>query len=373
VLRAGLIGTVTVVAGVLHRSRTAPAATPVGVPGSPGSYPLNQDWLFGGTYVGGAEAPAYSEAGFAAVTLPHTVTPLSWGDWDHTTWEEVWVYRKHITGPAPSRVFVDFQGVMTSAAVFLNGVRIAVHQGGYLPWTVELTAGLLAGDNVLAVVVDSRWLDVPPSGAPDGARAVDYLQPGGIYRDVALRVVPRVFVADVFARPANVLTASPSVQVEVTIDAATVPRAPVSVSVSLIDGTTRLSSVTSSVTLTDTKTTTALTITGITGITLWSPETPKLYQVRTTIVADGLPHTVTVKTGFRQAEFLVDGFYLNGRRLEIFGLNRHQLFLTSGWPRRSACSGATPSCSRTSSTATWSAARTIPSPLTSSTPVTSSA
>ena len=331
VLRAGLIGTVALVTGVLHRPRAARAAAAVGVPSSPGAYAFNQDWLFGGSYVLGAEAPGYPEAGFVAVTVPHTVTALSWGDWDHTTWEEVWVYRKHITGPASSRVFVDFEGVMTSATVFLNGVQIAAHQGGYLPWSVELTAGLAAGDNILAVVVDGRWLDIPPSGASGGAGTVDYLQPGGIYRDVALRVVPEVFVADVFARPADVLTASPSVEVQVTIDAATVPGAPVSVTASLMDGTTPLASATNSVTLTGTGTTTAtLTITGITGITLWSPDTPKLYQVQTVIVADGVQHIVTVTTGFREATFQVDGFYLNGQRLEIFGLNRHQLFPYTG-------------------------------------------
>ncbi|MFL5860327.1 MAG: glycoside hydrolase family 2 protein, partial [Solirubrobacteraceae bacterium] len=331
VLRAGVIGTVSVAGALSQRPRPARAAAPVGVPSSPGTYPFNQDWLFGGTYAAGAEAPGYSEAGFAAVTLPHTVAPLSWGDWDHTTWEKVWVYRKHITGPASSRVFVDFQGVMTSATVYLNGAEIATHQGGYLPWSAELTSGLAAGDNLLAVVVDSRWLDVPPSGAPGGAWAVDYFQPGGIYRDVALRLVPQVCIADVFARPANVLSASPSMQVQVTIDASTVPRAPLSVTASLLDGGTQLSSAASSVTVTGTGTTTvSLTITGLTAITLWSPDTPKLYQVHTTIVADGVPHTVTVTTGFREATFRFDGFYLNGKRLEIFGLNRHQLFPYTG-------------------------------------------
>ena len=34
--------------------------------------------------------------------------------------------------------------------------------------------------------------------------------------------------------------------------------------------------------------------------------------------------------GFRQATFQTDGFHLNGQRLEIFGLNRHQLFPYTG-------------------------------------------
>jgi hypothetical protein len=51
---------------------------------APGVYEFNRDWLFGGPYVSGGEAPGYSEAGFTAVTLPHTVTDLSWGWWSRT-------------------------------------------------------------------------------------------------------------------------------------------------------------------------------------------------------------------------------------------------------------------------------------------------
>ena len=62
---------------------------------APGRYTFNQNWLFGGVYSPGAEATGASEAGYAPVTLPHAVVPLSWGDWDHTAWETVWIYRAH--------------------------------------------------------------------------------------------------------------------------------------------------------------------------------------------------------------------------------------------------------------------------------------
>ena len=39
---------------------------------------------------------------------------------------------------------------------------------------------------------------------------------------------------------------------------------------------------------------------------------------------------MTVRTGFREAVFEPGGFYLNGQRLQIFGLNRHQLFPYTG-------------------------------------------
>src|SRR5262249_34057776 len=144
----------------------------------------------------------------------------------------------------------------------------------------ELTGALVAGDNVLAVIVDARWLDVPPDGKATGAIAVDYLQPGGIYRDVALRVVPEVFLADVFARPVSVLTSDRSVAVQVTVDAVVVPADPVQVTATLLDGSRALGSVSATVPVTATGTTTAaLDITGIGDVALWSPDSPRLYTV----------------------------------------------------------------------------------------------
>jgi beta-galactosidase len=129
------------------------------------SYDLSQGWLFGGRYVEGAEQPGFDDGGFEQVTLPHTVTRLSWDNWDPASWEGVWIYRKHIGGAAVAagRVLVAFDGVMTNAIVVLNGWTAGTHAGGYLPWTTELTSYVTEGDNILAVIVDARWLDVPPT------------------------------------------------------------------------------------------------------------------------------------------------------------------------------------------------------------------
>jgi beta-galactosidase len=299
-----------------------------------GSYGFNQDWLFGGVYTSGSADRGHDDSGFAAVTLPHTVTPLSWGNWDHARWENVWIYRKHFSlgGLAGRRVFADFDGVMVNATVVLNGITVSTHEGGYLPWSAELTGHLTGGDNVLAVIVDSRWLPVPPSGAPGGAAAVDYLQPGGIYRDVTLRIVPEVFLSDVFARPARVLTAGRGVDVQATIDSAVVPAGPVRVTAELRDGSRTLATTSVTKRITRTGTSVAgLSLTGIGDVTLWSPDTPRLYTVVTTLTdAGGPPHTARVRTGFRAAEFRDDGFYLNGSPLKIFGLSRHELFPYTG-------------------------------------------
>ena len=64
------------------------------------------------------------------------------------------------------RVFVDFEGVMTAATLYVNGVRLGEYKGGYTPFSFELTPHLdWKGENVLAVDVDSTERpDIPPFG-----------------------------------------------------------------------------------------------------------------------------------------------------------------------------------------------------------------
>jgi len=303
------------------------------------SYDFNQGWLFGGRYRAGTAEPGYDDSGFTPVTLPHTVTALSWGDWDPASWQQVWIYRKHFdwpgstddAGSAARRVFADFDGVLVSADVRLNGRPVGRHRGGYLPWSAELTGSLAEGGNVLAVIVDARWLPVPPDGAAAGAAAVDFLQPGGIYRDVRLRVVPEVFLSGVSTWPASAVAAGRALQVEATVDAACWPAGPAQVTAELLGREphepTVLARATARLTGSPGSRAIRLRLGGLPGVGLWSPDTPRLYTIRTTLSAGGTDrHTVHTSTGFRDAVFRPDGFYLNGQRLPLFGLNRHQLF-----------------------------------------------
>ncbi|HEY1672074.1 MAG TPA: glycoside hydrolase family 2 TIM barrel-domain containing protein [Streptosporangiaceae bacterium] len=320
------------------RSAGSSQATGAEVTAEPpaGTWDFNRGWLFGGQYVTGAEQAGYTDGAFAPVTVPHTVVPLSWGDWDHTTWENVFIYRKHfagdgLTGPG-RRVFADFDGVVCNASVYVNGVSVATNQGGYLPFRAELSGHLTSGDNVLAVVVDARWLNVPPDNPPGGTASVDYLQPGGIYRDVRLRLVPQVFIADVLAQPVNVLTpARRHLRLQVTLDAARVPGGAATVTAQLLDGSAEVARAATRVTITATGTSVVtLTMTGLEQVGLWSPASPQLYTLRTTLHpvpgSAAQPHVYDVTTGFREAVFTTDGLYLNGDRQPIFGLNRHEHF-----------------------------------------------
>jgi beta-galactosidase len=303
------------------------------------SFSLNSDWLFGGQYMAGSESSFYDDSGFASVTLPHMVTPLSWRDWNASAWEQIWIYRRHFSGgPLLStrrpgnRIVVEFDGVMVNATVVINDHTVSTHQGGYLPFSAELTGHVTSGDNLLAVLVDANCLPVPPMSYGRGPATIDFFQPGGIYRDVRLRVLPQAFLSDLFALPADVLTPQRRVDVQCTIDSALLTHAEGTLLVELFDGAQLIADQAVPVSLdTPGTTTVALSLTGLEQIALWSTDSPELYTVQATLAFPGVgSHVLSRRIGFRDASFQADGFYLNGERLQLFGLNRHQLYPYAG-------------------------------------------
>jgi beta-galactosidase len=290
---------------------------------------LDTGWMFGPASGGSPPTP---------VTLPHTVTPLSWKNWKPASWERTWLYANTFDAPAGSsgmRVFLDFAGAMTHSTVTLNDATVADFLGGYLPFGGEVTRHLRPSGNQLSVLLDSRFnLNVPPDRpAPSVSKDVDFWQPGGIYRGVRLRIVPQVFIADVFARPAK--ASDWRVDVQVTVDAGILPAQAATVRVELRDGTRVVSSATAGVPITEGggQVTVSTTLTGLGDITVWDcrDASAKLYTVVATLLVGSTPtHDYQVRTGFRTISFQEDGFYLNGRRVTLFGLNRHQFYPFAG-------------------------------------------
>lgn len=299
--------------------------------------PFAAGWRFGPAADGGTD-PGFDDSGLEPVTLPHTVTPLSWRRWNPDTWQRKWLYRKRFAAPAQAagmRVFLDVGAALTRVTPVLNGRPLGSHAGGYLPFSREITDHLAPGENALALTLDASFnINVPPSRpVPADARTVDFWQPGGLYRDVRLRVVPQVFVDGVFARPESVLDDSARrLHVEYTLDAAVVPAGPLSVSVDLLDGDRTVSSASAPVTIRRAGPVTgSVTLSRLAGVTLWDTGNPKLYTTVVTLRVNGTPvHDYQVRTGFREARFTRDGFYLNGNRVKIIGLNRHQFYPFAG-------------------------------------------
>jgi beta-galactosidase len=300
------------------------------------SFALDQDWLFGGKVDPGAKEGHIDEGAFTKVTLPHCVAKLSWQDWDAASWQDVFLYRRHFSVPkefADRRVFLKFDGVMVTADPSINGTPLPTHKGGYLPFTYELTSSLKPSGNVLDLRVDARFQNVPPEGSPRGTHAVDYYLPGGVIRGVSLYAVPQIFLSDVFAKPVDVLKSTRGVEITCSIDAAVPSHGPVYLESKLMDGSKVISSVRKEVIIAQTgKTEVALILSSLGDVKLWDVDAPHLYDLVTTLSIDGEPvHDYRTRIGFRDAKFTVDGFFLNGRRLRLFGLNRHEIYPYVGY------------------------------------------
>lgn len=302
-----------------------------------GTLSLDADWRFAGKLTPAALQPAFDDANLARITLPHSVVPLSWHKWDPQSWEDRWVYRRSFSIPPQFRglrLFLHFDRIMAGASPVINGHPLPDHLGGFLPFEYEITT-LIRDENLLAVAVDGHWLNAPPSGSDKGPSSIDYLLPAGISGSVSLRGVPSVFISDVYARPASVLDANRRLDVICRINAA--HDSPVRLEAQLLDGDRLLARESQSLTIDQTEQEVSLTLTGLEGVQLWSTQNPVLYSLVVTLLEnDRALHRFTRRVGFRDARFEVDGFFLNRKRLRIFGLNRHELYPYLGFaaPKR---------------------------------------
>lgn len=285
---------------------------------------LNEGWGYTPHYTH-ALCGAGFDGALEPVRLPHTVaeTPLHY--FDESVYQMVSGYRRTLRAPEEwrgKRVLLTFEGAAHDATVFVNGAEAGRHRCGYTAFTVDLSERLRFGeDNVIAVRLDSRGsLNAPPFGF-----VIDYMTYGGLYRDVYLEVKEPVCLVDVYVSGqvrggravavtrAAVHGAREGLRLRQDIrrrggtDWQTVLEKPVAAA------------------LTETRF-------AVRGARLWSQEDPALYEVRTKLLRDGVMlDERTVVTGFRSAEFKADGFYLNGEKVKLRGLNRHQSFPYVGY------------------------------------------
>lgn len=286
--------------------------------------PINDGWLYSPEYCEGMENVAFDEAGFSLVRLPHANVELPYNNFDERAYQFVSCYRRHFYygEPPDERTFLRFDGVMAAARIYFNGEFLCEQSGGYTPFSCELTGKIRAGDNVLAVAVDSRErADIPPFGY-----AVDYLTYGGIYREVSIEQTGAVFAASLRVKTRQ-NGENWRVEADVALGNARGVRRDVRIRLTLAgpDGiATRFEQ--------------PLALTGRTeqqvsaafdagNVAIWSLNQPNLYTLKLELLCDGeLLDETSVRFGFREARFTPDGFYLNGEKIKLRGLNRHQSF-----------------------------------------------
>ena len=199
------------------------------------------------------------------------------------------------------RVFVWFGAANYRAMVFLNGTKLGEHVGGFTPFQFEITGLVRDKGNFLIVKVDNqRQREAVPT------LMTDWWNYGGLTRDVRLVDVPETFVEDYSVQlqkasqtriAAWVRLNGPRKQQHVTV---TIPEAGVSQEI-----------------LTDPDGYAKLTVDA--RLTLWSPETPKLYEVAIATETD----RVAERIGFRSIEASGRTLLLNGRPLHLRGVSVH--------------------------------------------------
>jgi beta-galactosidase len=206
---------------------------------------------------------------------------------------------------------------MLASTVYLNETLIGEYLGGFMTFSADITKALNNGENVLTVYVDSRErIDIPPYG-----HLVDYLTFGGIYRDVTLKILPPTHIENIFVETANVLT-DPQLKSTVRLNQL---QPEMKLQATLLDQEgNEISVAHSSVADTNTR----IMFESLPAVQLWDLVNPTLYSVRISLFNnESLVDTISTRFGFREAEFRQDGgFYLNGERVQLFGLNRHQTY-----------------------------------------------
>lgn len=213
------------------------------------------------------------------------------GDWNSQSDElkyyegTVWYGRHFDAAPQPGKKeMLHFGAVSYRCNVYLNGEKIASHEGGFTPFTIDVTDRLKTGDNFLVVEANNRRTkDAIP------ALAFDWWNYGGITRDVMLISLPDNYIKDYFIQLDK--TNPEIINVDVTMSH---PQAGVKVSVSIPSLKKRLEGTT------DASGRFKGTIRAK-GLNRWSPDAPVLYDV----AVCGGEDSVDERIGFRNIK--VDG------------------------------------------------------------------
>jgi len=285
---------------------------------------FNGDWTFRDGFAAGTVGAIMDGE---TVRLPHSAVELPYNYFDETSYQKAFTYQKRFDWRPEfegQEVSIVFDAAMADSVVWLNGVEIIAHKDGYTPFEARLTPHLKRGENLLTVKIDgSENPAIPPFGGQ-----IDYLCYAGIYRDVWLKVVSPVSIANVKIETPDALAENKSVTAKVFLRNPDGKAFAGKVS-AIIRAKGGAEVATGAVDLAgDTAT---LSFDSLTGIELWDIANPALYNLSLKLETEHGTDFLAQRFGFRTAQFTPDGFLLNGKPLKLRGLNRHQAWPHTGY------------------------------------------
>lgn len=286
-----------------------------------------ENWKFHLGDVAGAEQPTLDDAAWRTLDVPHDWSieqkpdPKAPGGMTegYQSGGIGW-YRKSFTIPKEAegkQVFLDFDGIYMNSKVWVNGHLLGYRPFGYLGFRYDLTPHLkIGGENVIAVQADVR---------PGSSR---WYPGAGIYRRVWLTTVNPVHVAHWghFVSTPEVSAEKASVRLQTEVENKSDKTAKVMVKSVVLDPQGRP--------VAEASATHDVPAGGmhpfdqnfvVKNPMLWSPDTPYLYKVVSTVLTDGKrSDEVTSPLGIRWYEFTKDkGLIFNGEEMDVKGVCLH--------------------------------------------------
>ncbi len=268
---------------------------------------INKDWLF-----------TKPDTAPENINLPHSWNAIDGQDGGADYFRGTCCYVKDLDReeiPTADKYYLEINGANSSATVFMNGEKLASHDGGYSTWRVDITEALKKGTRLGILVDNSANEKVYPQMA-------DFTFYGGLYRDVNLIAVSEShFELDYYGGRGIAIT--PKVvgtDAQVTFESFVTNKKPGQMINYIIKD--KLGDV-----VTTLKTDEAVETIEIKNVVLWNGrKNPYLYTAEIELL-DGDKVIDKVSTRFGCRTFEIDperGFILNGEEYPLRGVSRHQ-------------------------------------------------
>jgi len=276
----------------------------------------------------GFHLPGFDESGWELMAVPGVWNAA---DSKYSHYEgAAWYRLRFRAGPgvAGGLARLYFDGVCFSGRVWLNGIFLGEHRGGYSAWSLEAGRALRPGeDNLLAVRVDNRrgYADVPPKLWEQ--EKLGWWPYGGIARLARLEwsgpatlnklVIESPLLEDGRARlrVSGLVYNHSKAAMPVTVRARLLPRGGFA---GADLGEVKIETPARDCARFD------LAALELEGVRAWEPGSPELYRLELELAYEGGSERIAERVGFRSFEIKDRGLFLNGRPFWLRGMNRHE-------------------------------------------------
>ncbi|WP_126248987.1 glycoside hydrolase family 2 TIM barrel-domain containing protein [Chitinophaga rhizosphaerae] len=228
------------------------------------------------------------------------------------------------------RVKLRFDAVSSHAAVFVNGVKVGEHEGGFVPFELDITEALNFGNDVLTVEVQALTVsDYLARTSQYAAHTV-----AGLLRKVTLFAVPETNLSDltvVTGFDKNYKDATLRIRTAVTNESQKIARTEIRFTLKDATGKTVLGHTARPADIQAGATLPEEHILAVKAPKRWDPEHPHLYTLQMELLQDGKVTESTFRQiGFRQVDIRGNEVLVNGRAVKLRGINRHDVHPLQG-------------------------------------------